>query len=133
MDDRIAAVRRLYADIEAGRAGEQLRPHFTPDAVTVERPNVLVPEGRTSDLEAFLAGSSAGADLLAEQRYDVTSIAEVDGLVVARLCWTAVVAADAGPFRAGQRLTAHIAQFVRFDGNRIAEIETYDCYEPLGA
>lgn len=36
-----------------------------------------------------------------------------------------------GPFVEGQVLTAHIAQFVRVDDDRIASIETYDCYEPI--
>jgi hypothetical protein len=125
------AVRSLYADIAAGRHGEELRDHFTPDARTVERPNVLVPEGRVSDLEAMLAGSTAGAGILARQEYDVRSLVEQDGLVVVRLRWTGTVAATAGPFQVGQELVAHIAQFVRVVGGRIAEIETYDCYEPF--
>jgi hypothetical protein len=27
--------------------------------------------------------------------------------------------------------SAHIAQFIRVEGDVIAEIETYDCYEPI--
>jgi len=39
------------------------------------------------------------------------------------------VARDAGPFREGQRLTAHLAQFAEVEGGRIRSIETFDCYE----
>ncbi|PWN02933.1 hypothetical protein DJ010_11140 [Nocardioides silvaticus] len=59
------------------------------------------------------------------------SIHELGDLVAVRLTWTGTVAQDAGPFGAGQELTAHIAQFVRVDGGLITEIETYDCYEPF--
>jgi ketosteroid isomerase-like protein len=44
-----------------------------------------------------------------------------------------IAASDAGPFRAGQELTAYIAQFVMVRDRRIVEIETYDCYEPFPA
>jgi ketosteroid isomerase-like protein len=129
---RADVVRRLYADIEAGRHGDELRGHFTPDAVTVVRPNALTPTGSTSDLPAMLAASTAGARLLTEQHYDVHDVVEADDLVIVRLRWTGVVAVDAGPLRAGRELTADIAQFVRVSGDRIAEIDTYDCYQPLG-
>lgn len=125
-------VHRLYADIEAGLSGEALRPHFTPDARTVVRPNAITPQGSTSDLEAILVASAEGARLLAEQRYDVRHVVESGDLVVTRLRWTGVVAQDAGPFRAGQELTADIAQFVRVEDRRVAEIDTYDCYQPIG-
>lgn len=124
-------VRRLYADIEAGRSGDELRHHFTDDARTVVHPNALAPTGRTDDLAAMLTGSAQGSSLLAWQRYDVRSAVAVDDLVVTRLRWTGEVAVDAGPLRGGQRLTAEIAQFVRVEDGRVAEIETYDCYQPL--
>jgi ketosteroid isomerase-like protein len=38
---------------------------------------------------------------------------------------------DAGPFRAGQQLVAHIAGLLTVRGGRIAEHETFDCYEPI--
>jgi ketosteroid isomerase-like protein len=47
------------------------------------------------------------------------------------LTWTAVVARNIGPFREGQVLTAHIAQFIETRDGRVASIETFDCYEPF--
>lgn len=124
-------VKQLYAGIEAGRHGDQLAALMTDDVRTIERPNALVPAGRVSDRSAMLAASSAGAALLRRQRYDVRTIVAHDDTVTSRLTWTGVVGRDAGPFVAGQSLTAHIAQFVRVRDGRIAEIETYDCYEPF--
>lgn len=122
---------RLYAALEAGTNGEQLRDLFTPDATTTEHPNLITPAGALRDLEQVLAGSVAGAGLLAGQRYDVHDLREAGDTAAIRLTWTATIARDAGPFAAGQQLTAHIAQFVRIEGERIAAIETYDCYEPF--
>lgn len=128
----ISVARALHAALEAGRHGEQLRPLFTDDATTLEHPNLVKPGGATSDLAAMLAASTAGAGLLAEQRYEVRDALEVGDLAVLRVRWTGVVARDVGPFRAGQGLVAHIAQFVRTRDGRVASIETYDCYEPFG-
>ncbi len=124
-------VTSFYAAIEAGDHGDGLVPYLHEDAVTIEQPNALVPNGRTSDRAGMLAASAAGATLLERQTYEVLHMVEQGDLVVTRLLWRGVIAVDAGPFSAGQVLTAHIAQFVRVDGGRITEIQTYDCYEPF--
>ena len=121
----------FYRAIEEGQHGDQLTKFLSPDARTIERPTALVPGGRVSDRATMLANSTAGAGLLDHQSYQVQSLAEVDGTVVARLTWTGVIAQDAGPVTAGQTLTAHIAQFVRVRDGQIEQIETYDCYEPF--
>jgi ketosteroid isomerase-like protein len=51
--------------------------------------------------------------------------------VIARVTWSAEIGRDRGPFRAGQRLTAHLAQFITVREGRIIRLETYDCYEPF--
>lgn len=127
------ALLRLHRALERGDAGDDLRPLFTADASVVEHPNLVRPLGGSDALDGMIAGSVAGASLLARQRYEVRDIVECDDLVIARLTWTAEIARDAGPFRAGDRLTAHIAQFARISHDRVASIETFDCYEPLPA
>ncbi len=131
MRSAVDIVTTFYTAIEEGRHGEDLGDLLAPDVTTIERPNALVPTGRVSDRAAMLAASSAGAGLLASQHYDVHWIREVDDTVAVRLTWRGVVAQDAGPFHQGQELTAHIAQFVHVRDGMIAEIETYDCYEPF--
>ena len=129
MTDTTTALTALHDSLTAGRHGDDLRELFTPDATTTEHPNALNPRGRTSTLAEMLAASEAGAGLLAWQRYDVHSLTAHGTTVVARLTWTGEVARDAGPFREGQRLTAHLAQFAEVEGGRIRSIETFDCYE----
>lgn len=121
----------LHRALERGDAGDVLRPLFTDDVIVREHPNAIRPKGGTDDLEGVIAGSAAGAALLAEQHYGVRELVEHGDEVTARLTWTATVAKDAGPFRSGDVLTAHVAQFARIRDGRIASLETFDCYEPL--
>src|SRR5262245_5762506 len=100
----IAIARTLHAALEAGKHGEELRPLFTEDAVTIERPNLVKPAGATTGLEAGLAAATVGAGLLSKQIYDVHSALEQGDLAVLRLTWTGVLARDAGPFQKGQVL-----------------------------
>jgi hypothetical protein len=127
----IAIARALYTALEAGQHGEALRVLFTDDALTLEHPNLIKPRGGTAELAQMLAASSAGAGLLAKQSYDVHSALELGSLAIMRLTWTGVIARDAGPFCAGQQLTAKIAQFIETRDGRVAAIETYDCYQPF--
>lgn len=129
----IAVARRLYAALEAGTHGEDLRALFTADAVVVERPNLLKPAGARTPLEEVVKAASAGASFLASQSYAVHSAIEQGSLAVLRLTWTGELARDVGPFHQGQKLTAHIAQFVETRDGLVAHLETYDCYEPFEA
>ncbi len=127
----ITIARALHAALEAGTHGEGLRPLFTDDAVTVEHPNLIKPRGAITELNAMLEASTAGAGLLSMQKYEVHSAIEQGPLAIFRLTWTGEVARDIGPFRKGQLLTAHIAQFIETRDGRVARIETFDCYEPF--
>lgn len=129
----VEIARGLHARLEAGMSGEALRDLFTPDAETLEHPNAIKPKGATTTLEQMLTASVAGAGLLAQQHYDLLEGHSHGDVAVLRLLWRGTVAADAGPFKAGQELAAHIAQFVTTREGRIARIETYDCYEPFAA
>lgn len=123
----------LHRALEAGVHGEALAAHWTDDVVTAEYPNMISPRGRTSDRSAMVAASTLGAGLLSSQRYDLVEAFEHGDTAVLRLTWTGVVAADTGPFTAGQELTAHIAQVIRTRNGKVAALATYDCYEPFAS
>ncbi|TQM79987.1 hypothetical protein FHX81_2304 [Saccharothrix saharensis] len=131
--DPIAVATALLRALEAGHRGEDLRHHFAPSASTTEHPNRLKPAGARATLDQMLAASEVGAGLLARQEYDVRSAVAVGDTAILRLTWSGVVARDAGPFRRGDELVAHIAQFVETADGLITSIETFDCYEPFDA
>lgn len=124
-------VRALHRALESGTQGDALRAHFTDDATTIERPNQLKPAGATATLEQMIEASANGAQMLSWQRYEELSMLEHGSTVAVRCTWTGEIARDVGPFKAGQVLTAHIAQFIEVQGSKVASIETYDCYEPF--
>jgi ketosteroid isomerase-like protein len=128
-DTPLEIARALHRALEAGKSGAELRALFTDDAKTVERPNLIKPAGSVATLERMLAASAAGAQLLSHQSYTVHHELELGNLAILRLTWTGVIRRSVGPFREGQELKAHIAQFIETRDGRIASIETFDCYE----
>ena len=51
--------------------------------------------------------------------------------VMVRATWCGVIATAAGPFQAGQQLTAHIAALITVKDGQVTDHETFDCYEPF--
>lgn len=127
------AVRRFLDALESGVVGEELAAHWTDDVETITHPNVIAPNGSRADRAMMIAASRSGAALLRRQRYEIHDLRAIDDLVVARIAWSGEVAVDAGELRAGRTLTAQLAQFFDLRDGRIARIETFDCYPPLGA
>ena len=120
----VDAATSLHRALEAGESGSALRRHFTADAVTVERPNLIKPNGARTPLAEMLANSEEGVGLLASQKYDVHSALVSGDTAILRLTWTGVL-------RDGRQLVAHIAQFVDTRDGLISAVETFDCYEPF--
>lgn len=131
MNTPLQAARALHLALESGLHGDALRPYFTADATVFEHPNAIKPKGAKGSIENMIAESTRGAGLLSTQTYAVREAIEHADLAILRLTWTGIIARDLGPFRAGQVLTAHIAQFIRVRDGRVASIETFDCYEPF--
>lgn len=125
------AAASLRAALERGEHGETLRQYWADAAMVREYPNRIKPAGSAHGLATILEESARGAGLLSSQHYDVFEEHELGDLAIVRLTWTGVIAADVGPFTAGQELTAHIAQFIRVRDGRIVSLATYDCYEPF--
>lgn len=127
----LEVARGLYAALEAGRYGAALLAFVHEDAEFIEYPNLITPKGAKRGSREMKESSERGAQLLAWQRYVVRDAIEQGDTAVVRLTWTAEIARSIGHFKAGQRLTAHLAQFIQCRDGRIVKLETYDCYEPL--
>lgn len=125
-------VRRYYAvvaDLDSTEDG--LRELLDPSATIIEHPNPVTPAGAVRSVEQAIHAFQAGKRLLSDQTFTVHEVV-VDGERAAvRATWTGTVAQDAGPFTAGTVLTARIGGFLTVRDGRIAEHETFDCYEPF--
>ena len=125
-------VRRYFAVVaDLDSTPDQLRAVVHPEARFVEHPNPVVPTGAVRDVEATLVGFQAGKALLSAQSFDLHEVI-VDGhRASVRGTWRGTVARDAGPYRAGTVLEAHIAGWLTVRDGLVLEHETFDCYEPF--
>lgn len=105
---------------------------MSADAVFVEHPNLINPNGSRRDRDAMAAGVEAGRALLSRQAYrDRRHVVAGSASVVTRTRWEGELAVDAGRWAAGTVLKAEIAMFVEFDADGlIVRQENYDCYLP---
>jgi ketosteroid isomerase-like protein len=129
--DLIATVRRYLDAIAAGATGGELTEFFTEDALQIELPNKLNPNGGRSDLPTILARAEQGKTMLASQRYDIVSVIAQDERVAVEALWEGVLATPAGSLEPGNRMRAHFAMFFQFRDGRIAMQRNYDCFEPF--
>ena len=110
---------------------DQLRAVLHPDVRVVEHPNAVTPRGAVRGLDETLVGFRAGKTLLREQAFEVLEVLESGQRAAVRASWHGTVAADTGPFLAGQQLHAHVAALLTVRAEQVIEHETFDCYEPF--
>ena len=125
-----AAVRQYLQAIAEGAVGDRLGAFFTPDALQVELPNRLNPNGGRSDLPTLLARAAQGQALLREQRYDVVSVVAQGDRLAVEADWSAVLAIPVGTLAAGSTMRAHFAMFFEMADGHIKVQRNYDCFEP---
>ncbi|MGC0369054.1 nuclear transport factor 2 family protein [Microbacterium sp. SLBN-111] len=127
-----SVVRRYYAVVsDLSSAEDDLRHVLASDVSVIEHPNALVRSGARRDLAQTLEGFHRGKALLRAQTFDVHDVLVQGDRAAVRATWTGVIAHDAGPFRAGQELVAHVAATLVVRDGLIVEHETFDCYEPF--
>ncbi len=124
---------RTYYSIVSDLASceEALRAMLADDVTVIEHPNPITPTGARRDLEATVAGFKAGKALLSEQVFDVHEVLVAGERAAVRATWRGVVGVEAGTYRAGQELVAHVAALLTVRDGRVVEHETFDCYEPI--
>jgi ketosteroid isomerase-like protein len=108
---------------------EDLAGVLAPDVLFVERPNLVSPTGSERDAASMRAGLEQGRQLLAWQSYQVRDHVVSGDTVVTRMRWSAEIAVDAGPLKAGTRMSAWCVAHYRLEAGRIVHIEQHDCYD----
>jgi ketosteroid isomerase-like protein len=123
-------VRSYLSALQNGEVGDALARFFTTDAVQVELPNRLNPNGQKSDLSSILARSLQGQRVLSAQRFDVVSVVAQDDHVAVEADWVGVLAIAIGTLGVGSEMRAHFAMFFECRDGRIHRQRNYDCFEP---
>lgn len=131
--DALNQVRDLFSAIEEADL-ERLEALYSDDAVQIEYPNRLLPNGATRDKRQILEAAARGRAVMAEQTLTITQSLVQDSRVAVEARWTGRLAVNVSPLglTAGAVMTAHFAQFIEFSGGRVKRHVTYDCFEPWG-
>lgn len=125
----LLVVREYLTALQSGAAGDELSRFFTPDAVQVELPNALNPNGQTSDLPTIISRSLQGRQVLSSQTFEILSEVAAGDSVAVEAKWTGVLAMPLGTLPAGARMHAHFAMFFETRDGRIHRQRNYDCFE----
>lgn len=124
-------VRDYLRALEDRRDEARLASFFRPDVRQREFPNRLVERGADRDLEALLAGSRKGRQVVQNERYVIRN-ALVDGERVAvEVSWSAELKVPLGALPVGATLSAESAMFFRVVEGQLAEQHNFDCFAPF--
>lgn len=128
--DNLKVIRAYLRDLAAGVTGDDLAAYFTDDAMQIEFPNGLNPNGGESNLATLLTRAEQGRHMLKQQSYEITSELVQDDRVAIEAIWTGTLAMTIGSLGADTKMTAHFAMFFAMDGGKIRVQRNYDCFLP---
>ena len=123
-------VRKLFVAIEEADLA-RLDELYSPDAVQVEHPNRLMPNGATRSKPEILEAAARGHALMTKQRLTIEHAVVQDGHVALEARWTGQLGVDVPPLglKTGSLMTARFAQFIEVEGGRVTRHVTYDCFD----
>ncbi len=122
-------VRTFIAALEGGAVGDELASFYHPDVVLDEYPNRLNPAGARRGLAEILEGAVAGQRLMSRQIFEIVTLTESGDRVALELNWSGELAVPMGMMKAGDKITARIAQVIEFEDDKIIRQRTYDCFD----
>lgn len=128
-NNNLKIIRSYLAALESGQVGEDLAHLFVEDAMQVEFPNKLNPNGQKSDLNSILERSVQGQKLLLAQSYKINTEIAQRNRVAVEANWTGTLAIPFGTLEAGSKLRASFAMFFEFKNGLIFKQHNYDCFE----
>ena len=122
-------VRAYISAVEAGAAGEELAAFYHADVVLDEYPNRLNPAGARRGLVEILQAAAAGQAAMSRQIFEIVTLTEAGDRVALEMNWTGELAAPLGMMKAGDKVTARIAQVIEFEDEKIIRQRSYDCFD----
>lgn len=126
----LLVVREYLTALQQGEVGEALARFFVEDAIQVEFPNKLNPNGQQSDLESIMSRSVQGQKVLSSQNYEILNELTQDDRVAVEAKWTGTLAIPLGTLEVGSKMRANFAMFFECRNGRILRQHNYDCFEP---
>lgn len=104
---------------------------YASDAIQVELPNRLAPNGATRDLAALKDAAARGKKVMQRQAFEVKKIISEGDTVVAEVLWTGYPSVAIGTLKPGDPMRAHFCMVIEFTDGKIVRQRNYDCFEPF--
>jgi len=127
----VSLLQRAQAYFSAIEARADLSPHFCPDVVQREFPNLLVRDGAVRDLATLLEGQEKGKRVMQAERYEILNSIESGEQLALEVLWTGTLAVPLGKIPAGGQMKAHFGVFLTFRDGLISRQHNYDCFDPF--
>ncbi len=130
MSDVLDFCKRYFAALERGATGDELAAFYTPDAVQLELPNRLMPQGARRDLAGLLEAAERGKRAMSAQRFEILHAVVQGDQVALEIQWTGMLAVAFAALPVGAEMRARFAVFLELRDGRIALQRNYDCFDP---
>jgi ketosteroid isomerase-like protein len=128
-EQNLEIARRYLASV--GRAeGTDSIAFYADDAVQVEFPNRLTPNGATRDVAALREAAARGSKVMTAQRFELLNAVASGDQVAIEALWIGTLAVPFGSIPAGGQMRARFAIFLTFRDGRIVRQHNYDCFDP---
>ena len=103
---------------------------YADDAIQVEFPNRLMPNGATRDLAALRDAAERGREVMSAQRLELLNAVASGDQVAIEALWVGTLAVPFGSLPVGSEMRARFAIFLTFRDGKIVRQHNYDCFDP---
>jgi hypothetical protein len=124
-------VKDLLKALSEGKAGEDLKYFYDPEAIQIEFPNLLSKTIVKRNLKDILEASLRGKQIISQQNFEVVKSFSVEDTVIIEVVWTGELSISLGKLEKGNEIKAYFAQFIEFKNGKIVMQRTYDCFENI--
>lgn len=127
----IAIIEAYFAEIEQGISAESFSKYYTDDALQIDFPNLMVPNGLTQAVSELQYSTTKSKGVLSSQKVDILRYFEVGNTLIVEASWTGTLALPIGQIPIGGQMKASFARFYEFENGKIRRQRNYDCFDPF--
>jgi hypothetical protein len=127
----ISIIEAYFAEIEQGISAESFSKFYTDDALQIDFPNLMVPNGLTQAVSELQYSTTKSKGVLSSQKVDILRYFEVGNTLIVEASWTGTLALPIGQIPIGGQMKASFARFYEFENGKIRRQRNYDCFDPF--
>jgi len=127
----IAIIEAYFAEIEQGISAESFSKYYTDDALQIDFPNLMVPNGLMQAVSELQYSTTKSKGVLSSQKVKILRYFEVGNTLIVEASWTGTLALPIGQIPIGGQMKASFARFYEFENGKIRRQRNYDCFDPF--